>query len=125
MIKLTVDNKGIQAKKGTTLLQACLENDIYIPNLCYHQEMKEPPASCRLCFVEMDGEGKPIASCTLQVRAGMVIRTDTPVVRRLQRAALQFLLSAIMWTAAPARPIKNVTCNTWPNFSRSVKNLST
>jgi len=94
VIKLTVDNKEIQAKKGSTLLQACLENDIYIPNLCYLDDMKEPPASCRLCFVEMDGEGKPIASCTLQVKAGMIIRTDTPAVRRLQRAALQFLLSA-------------------------------
>ena len=89
-----MDKKEIQAKKGATLLQACLENDIYIPNLCYLDDMKEPPASCRLCFVEMDGEGKPIASCTLQVKAGMIIRTDTPAVRRLQRAALQFLLSA-------------------------------
>jgi NADH dehydrogenase/NADH:ubiquinone oxidoreductase subunit G len=94
VIKLTVDNKEIEAKEGTNLLQVCLENDIYIPNLCYLEDMKQPPASCRLCFVEMDGENKPVASCTLQVKAGMVIRTDSPSVRKLQRAALQLLLSA-------------------------------
>jgi len=89
-----VDNKKIRAREGTNLLQACLENDIYIPNLCYLEDMKEPPASCRLCFVEMDGEKKPVASCTLQITAGMIIRTDTLSVRKLQRAALQLLLSA-------------------------------
>ena len=94
MIKLKVDNREIEAKEGTNLLEACLEHDIYIPNLCYLNDMKEPPASCRLCFVEMDGEEKPVASCTLKVKAGMIIKTDTPAVRRLQRAALQLLLSA-------------------------------
>ena len=89
-----MDDKEIRANEGTNLLQACLENDIYIPNLCYLEEMTEPPASCRLCFVEIDGEKKPVASCTLQVRSGMVIRTDTPAVRKLQRAALRLLLSA-------------------------------
>ena len=94
VIKLTVDNKEIGAREGTNLLHACLENDIYIPNLCYLEDMKAPPASCRLCFVEMEGEKKPVTSCTLQVKAGMIIRTDTPSVRKLQRAALQLLLSA-------------------------------
>ena len=48
VIKLTVDNKEIGAREGTNLLQACLENDIYIPNLCYLEDMKEiGRASCR------------------------------------------------------------------------------
>ncbi len=94
MIKLTLDDKEFQVKEGTNLLRACLENDIYIPNLCYLEDMKEPPASCRLCFVEIEGEEKPVASCTTQVKSGMVIKTDTPSVRRLQRAALELLLSA-------------------------------
>ena len=94
MIKLTVDNKEIKAKEGANLLQTCLENDLYIPNLCYLEGMNDPPASCRLCFVEVEGEENPVASCTVQVKTGMVVQTDTPTVRRLQRAALQLLLSA-------------------------------
>ena len=94
VIDLTVDDKEIHAKEGANLLQTCLENDIYIPNLCYLEGMKEPPASCRLCFVEVEGEKKPVASCTVRIKADMVVRTGTPPVRRLQRAALRLLLSA-------------------------------
>ena len=93
MVKIKVDDREIEAKEGSTLLQACLENDIYIPNLCYLQEMEHPPASCRMCFVEIDGEEDPVASCTIQVREGLTVRTDTPFVRRLQRSALRLLLS--------------------------------
>ncbi len=93
MVKIIVDDREIEAKEGTTLLQACLENDIYIPNLCYLEEMEHPPASCRMCLVEIEGEGGPVASCTVQVGDGMVVKTDTPVVRRLQRSALRLLLS--------------------------------
>jgi bidirectional [NiFe] hydrogenase diaphorase subunit len=93
MIKLIVDDKEIEAREGATLLQACLENDIYIPNLCYLQEMEQPHASCRMCFVEIEGEEEPVTSCTIQVREGLVVKTDTPLVRRLQRSALRLLLS--------------------------------
>jgi len=93
MIKLLVDDKEIQAREGATLLQVCLENDIYIPNLCYLPEMEQPHASCRMCFVEIEGVEEPVASCTIQVREGLVVKTATPLVRRLQRSALRLLLS--------------------------------
>jgi NADH dehydrogenase/NADH:ubiquinone oxidoreductase subunit G len=94
MVQLTVDDKLIEAKESTTLLATCLDNGIYIPNLCFLRVMKNPPASCRLCFVEIEGEGKPVSSCKLKVKEGMVVRTDTPAVRRLQLSAFQLLLSA-------------------------------
>ncbi len=93
MSKLLVDNKKIEAKKGTTLLQACLDNDIYIPNLCFLESMDDPSASCRMCFVEIGGEEKPVTSCTVLVREDMVVKTDTLAVRQLQRTALRLLLS--------------------------------
>jgi len=93
MVKLHVDNVEIEAIDGTTLLQACLQNDIHIPNLCYLERMTNPHASCRLCFVEIEGENSPVTSCTVEVKDGMVVRTNTDAVRRLQRTALQFLLS--------------------------------
>ena len=94
MIKLIVDEREIEVEEGKTLLRACLESGVYIPNLCFLEEMKNPPASCRLCFVEVEGENKPAVSCKVEPREGMVVRTDTAAVRQLQRTALRLLLSA-------------------------------
>ena len=94
MIRLVVDGKEIEARQGTSLLEACLESGIYIPNLCFLKGMKNPPASCRLCFVDIEGASKPVASCRIEPGEGMVVRTDTEPVRRLQRTALRLLLSA-------------------------------
>ena len=93
MIKFLVDDIQIQVEEGTNLLQACLENEIYVPNLCYLEGKEIPSASCRMCFVEIEGEGRPVPSCTVSVKEGMIVQTDTPSVRRLQRSALQLLLS--------------------------------
>ena len=93
MPKLWVDGKEIETKQGTTLLQACLDNDIYIPNLCFLESMEDPSASCRMCFVEIEGEKQPMTSCTVKVKDDMVVKTDTPAVRQLQRTALRLLLS--------------------------------
>ena len=93
MPKLRVDGKEIETKQGTTLLQGCLDNGIYIPNLCFLESMEDPSASCRMCFVEIEGEKQPITSCTVNVKDDMVVKTDTPAVRQLQRTGLRLLLS--------------------------------
>ena len=94
MIDLTVDGKGIEAAEGTTVLEACLANGIYIPNLCFIEGMEDPPGACRLCFVELEGQSKLAASCKTEVTNGMVVRTNTEPVRRMQRTVFQLLLSA-------------------------------
>ncbi len=94
MITLRIDDKKIEAEEGVKLLEACLDNGIYIPNLCYLEGMEHPPASCRLCFVEIDGSDQLETACTIRVDRDMVVHTDTPQVRRLQKTALQLLLSA-------------------------------
>ncbi len=94
MVSLVVDGKSIQAEEGRNLLQVCLENDIYIPNLCYLEEMENPTGSCRLCLVEIEGVPRPITSCRHRVQEGMVVRTDTRVVRQLQRIDFQMLMAA-------------------------------
>ncbi len=93
MIKIIVDNREIQVEKGENLLKTCLLNDIYIPNLCYLDMLEHPPASCRLCFVEIEDHHEPVPSCQMEVVENMVVKTDTPAVRRLQRTGLELLLS--------------------------------
>ena len=93
MITLRIDDQQIEVAEGTNLLHACLANDIYIPNLCYLEGMKHPPVSCRLCFVEIEGRQHPVSSCSVWVDEALVVHTDTPAVRQLQKTALQLLLS--------------------------------
>lgn len=93
MVTLLVNNKKIEVEAGTNLLKACLDHDIYVPNLCYIEGMKHPPASCRLCFVEIEGRERPVPACTIEVNSEMVVTTDSPGVRRLQKSALKLLLS--------------------------------
>jgi predicted molibdopterin-dependent oxidoreductase YjgC len=93
MISLQIDDQIIEAAEGTNLLEACLTNGIYIPNLCHIDGMESPPASCRLCWVEIEGADHPVCSCTLRVGPDMVVHTNTAGVRGLQKTALRLLLS--------------------------------
>ncbi len=93
MIRITVDDQNIAVQENTTLLSACLANDIYIPRQCFVEAGDQAAASCRLCFVEVVGEEYPVTACTVTVSDGMQVRTDTMAVRRLQRAGLRLLLS--------------------------------
>jgi len=92
-IIITVDGKALEVPSGTSLLRVCLDNEIYIPNLCYLEDMKRPTAACRMCFVEIDGENRPVTACTVTVKEAMVVRTDSSKVRGLQRTAFELLMS--------------------------------
>jgi formate dehydrogenase major subunit/NADH-quinone oxidoreductase subunit G len=91
---LTIDGKQIKAKEGETILWAALENGIYIPNLCAIREKMQPSASCRLCFVEVEGENEPVISCTEPVREGIVVNTRGKNALRLARTAAELILAS-------------------------------
>ncbi len=93
MAKIRVDEREIEAQEGTNLLQACLDHGIYVPNLCFLADTEHPSASCRLCFVEIEGLEQAVPSCTIDVREGMVVRTDSAAVRVLQKSAFRLLMS--------------------------------
>jgi formate dehydrogenase major subunit/NADH-quinone oxidoreductase subunit G len=93
-ISLTIDGKKIQARDGETVLWAALENGIYIPNLCAIQEKTQPSASCRLCFVEVEGETEPVVACTEPVKEGMVIHTQGKNALRLARTSAELILAS-------------------------------
>ena len=84
----------MRAAPGEKVLWAALDNDIYIPNLCAIREKNEPSASCRLCFVEIDGKDTPVTACTTPVVEGMVVNTKGTKALRLARTALELLLAS-------------------------------
>ena len=90
-IRLTIDHVEIVAEKGTTLLEAALDNGIYIPHLCYHRDL-EPVGVCRLCMVEIEGRGLTI-SCREPVAEGLIVKTETPEVDKVRRVAMELLIA--------------------------------
>ena len=93
-VSLTVDGKNIKASEGKTILWVALENGIYIPNLCAIQDRVQPSASCRLCFVEVEGENEPVIACTEPVKEGMVVHTRGKNALRLARTSAELILAS-------------------------------
>ncbi len=92
MITLTINGKRIRAKQGETILQIAERKGIRIPTLCHHKDLT-PYGGCRLCIVDVRGKKEPLTACTLIAENGMVIKTDTPRVRKLRKFTLQLILS--------------------------------
>ncbi len=93
-VSLTIDGKKIKAPLGEKLLWAALDNGIYIPHLCAQREILAPSASCRLCWVEIEGKSKPVTACTETVEPGIVVNTRGLAALRLARTALELLLAS-------------------------------
>ncbi len=91
MITFKIDGKEIKTEEGKTILEAARENDIYIPTLCYHENLL-PIGSCRLCIVEIDGYEKPMASCTTNAIEGISVTTQSDKLFAMRQEYLKFLL---------------------------------
>jgi NADH-quinone oxidoreductase subunit G len=91
MPKLTIDGVEVEVPPGTTVLQAAEIAGSEIPRFCYHERLSIA-GNCRMCLVEMEKSPKPIASCAMPAGDGMVIKTDTPSVRKARRGVMEFLL---------------------------------
>jgi formate dehydrogenase (NADP+) alpha subunit len=65
-------------EKGTIILDAALDNGIYIPNLCHHPDLK-PAGMCRLCMVEIAGRGLTTAALPWQRRVWLLLPTTMEI----------------------------------------------
>jgi bidirectional [NiFe] hydrogenase diaphorase subunit len=93
-VSLTIDGKKVKAPQGEKILWAALDNGIYIPHLCATRDNSAPDASCRLCWVEIEGKAQPVTACTETVEAGTVVNTRGEGALRLARTALELLLAS-------------------------------
>jgi len=90
-VKVTIDGKEVDARPGELLIKVAQDNGVFVPRFCWHERM-EPVGMCRMCLVEVDGvRGFPPA-CTTRVTEGMVARTTTGAVKKIQDDVLEFLL---------------------------------
>lgn len=91
MPKLTINGNEIEVEEGLTVMQACESAGIEIPHFCFHERLKIA-GNCRMCLVEMERAPKLIASCAMPISEGMVIKTDTPKVKKSREGVIEFLL---------------------------------
>ncbi len=92
MPKVTVDGIEVEVPNGSSVLQACEAAGKEIPRFCYHERLSIA-GNCRMCLVEIEkAPPKPISSCTYPVADGMVVHTDSPMVRNGRRGVMEFLL---------------------------------
>lgn len=111
-VTLTIDGRRIEVPAGASVLDACFHAGIEIPYFCSYPGLS-PIGACRMCLVEIGtprlgpdhtpviGEdGRPemqfwpklVASCTLAVSAGMVVRASTKLVRDAREGMMELHL---------------------------------
>lgn len=79
--------------KGTLVIRAAEQLGIEIPRFCDHP-LLDPAGACRQCIVEVEGQRKPMASCTITCTDGMVVKTQltSPVAEKAQHGVMELLL---------------------------------
>ncbi|MGB9885594.1 MAG: NADH-dependent [FeFe] hydrogenase, group A6 [Moorellales bacterium] len=92
MVNITIDGRKLAVPKGSTILEAARRAGIDIPTLCYHPD-QEVKGVCRVCVVEVEGSRTLQPACAYPVAEGMVVRTNTPLVRQTRRMVVELMLA--------------------------------
>ncbi|MDX2290861.1 MULTISPECIES: NADH-quinone oxidoreductase subunit G [Streptomyces] len=92
-VTLTIDGAEISVPKGTLVIRAAEQLGIEIPRFCDHP-LLDPAGACRQCIVEVEGQRKPMASCTITCTDGMVVKSQltSPVAEKAQHGVMELLL---------------------------------
>jgi len=92
MVNLTINGLSVSVPENTTILDAAKSAGISIPTLCYLKEINEIGA-CRICVVEIEGVEALAPACVTPVTEGMVVKTNSPKVRKARKTNLELILS--------------------------------
>lgn len=96
-IKLTIDNRQVEADKGATILEAAKLAGIKIPTLC-HMKLHDlgyenNPGGCRVCVVEVQGRRNLAPACKTEAMDGMDVKTHSPRVLNARQTVMELILS--------------------------------
>ncbi|MCE5290094.1 MAG: NADH-quinone oxidoreductase subunit G [Nocardiaceae bacterium] len=93
LVTLTIDGHEISVPKGTLVIRAAELMGTQIPRFCDHP-LLDPVGACRQCLVEIEGQRKPMASCTIPVTPGMVVHTQfsSAAAEKAQKGVMELLL---------------------------------
>jgi bidirectional [NiFe] hydrogenase diaphorase subunit len=91
---VAIDGMKVQVEHGATILDAARKVGIWIPTLCYHPAIA-PPATCRLCMVELDrGDWwQLVTACNYPVRRDITVRVSSERAVQARAGVMQLLLA--------------------------------
>jgi NADH-quinone oxidoreductase subunit G/[NiFe] hydrogenase diaphorase moiety small subunit len=92
MISVELNEKKVSVPLGTTILEACRQNQIHIPTLCHHEDLCVAGV-CRVCAVEVEGMRTLQAACAFPITASIKVKTSTSQVRKARRHIIDLMLS--------------------------------
>lgn len=97
MINLTIDNKPVVVKQGTTILEAASSIGIDVPTLCHmhlhDMNIENKPGGCRVCVVEVKGRRNLAPACCTDVAEGMEVSTHSIRAVNARRTVVELILS--------------------------------
>lgn len=96
-ITVTINGRLATAEPGMTVLEAARANGVYIPTLCHYPGLTTS-GSCRLCLVSIEKARDLQTACTVPVRDGMVVTTDSEQIQHARRQMLGMLLTRHPYT---------------------------
>ncbi len=91
-INLTIDGVKVEMLEGATVLEAARKAGLYVPTLCYDEDLN-PYGACRLCIVEIEGMRGLPTSCTTPATDGMVVHTETSAVNQSRRITMELIMA--------------------------------
>jgi predicted molibdopterin-dependent oxidoreductase YjgC len=100
-VPLTIDGSAVEARAGSTILDACRDAGIEVPTLCFLETLT-PVNACRVCVVELEGARVLAPACSRRVEPDMVIRTRSPRVDLSRKLVLELLASSVDLSTAPS-----------------------
>ena len=94
LVEVEINGIPYKVPIGTTILEACRQNNIHIPTLCYHEDLCLAGV-CRICVVEVEGMKVLPTSCTFPITNRIKVRTTSEKVRKARRHILDLLHSEL------------------------------
>jgi formate dehydrogenase major subunit len=107
VVRATIDGEAHEFGEGLTILDAARSLGLDVPTLC-HDERLRPNAVCRVCLVSLEGQPRPVPSCSTPLVEGMAITTAGPELEAARRGALRLLAASYPAGAvrrAPEKPL--------------------
>ncbi len=90
LIKFNIDGKECMGQRGQNIVDAAIDNHIYIPTLCNIPGVK-PRGACRICSVRVNG--RLMTACTSPIAEGMEIESKSADIENLRKAIIELLFT--------------------------------
>lgn len=97
-VSFTINGQRVEAREGTTVLQAARAAGVDIPTLCEHEKLAGFGA-CRLCVVELvrGKRSRVVVSCLYPVEEGIEILTESPKIVHHRKVLLELMSARWPW----------------------------